>query len=554
MTTTCFLQQLWTAEDFKPYKDIQVLDECLRKRLKLQNIYKLFRFQWSIFKYLKYLDRNYLPGDLIIQAPTGTGKTLCYVLPLLQALRKRTSRPCLRALVIVPTRELVHQLSSVFQFLADETGLKIVGFSGDSSISSERFKALETLCLLEETCHSSLWKIDILISTPGRLVDHINHHSGFKLNTLEFLVLDETDRLMTGQSLEWVENILRQLCPFSDISEDSKPYSVKEIGLKRPLRKLLFSATQTNSVSKLTNLFLVNPALFTYGENEVAASSTLENSSNANRDVKRKYWLPFALEEFVLLCKSPVEKLISLIWYLEHLERPLLDTGVLVFASSKTSVHRLFRFLSLYFSGNHIFPNNCVHIAELSSNLSKHQRRNVVRDLASKKLQIVVSSDVATRGMDLENVEHVINFDVPIHIKTYLHRVGRTARAGHKGTGCTILLQHQAHHFRQILGKIDRTVTKNKVAWKEMNEKNIVEWSNLRESVMETVTCLQCCIEAESRRIIPSRKPLDEDLKTFLRELGKKYYGMSHGQSKIQRKRTKLMLDELSDWRGISRK
>jgi len=124
------------------------------------------------------------------------------------ALRKRTSRPCLRALVIVPTRygiicfyavylnsrprELVHQLSSVFQFLADETGLKIVGFSGDSSISSERFKALETLCLLEETCHSSLWKIDILISTPGRLVDHINHHSGFKLNTLEFLVLDET--------------------------------------------------------------------------------------------------------------------------------------------------------------------------------------------------------------------------------------------------------------------------------------------------------------------------------------------------------------------------
>lgn len=103
MTTTCFLQQLWTAEDFKPYKDIQVLDECLRKRLKLQNIYKLFRFQWSIFKYLKYLDRNYLPGDLIIQAPTGTGKTLCYVLPLLQALRKRTSRPCLRALVIVPT-------------------------------------------------------------------------------------------------------------------------------------------------------------------------------------------------------------------------------------------------------------------------------------------------------------------------------------------------------------------------------------------------------------------------------------------------------------------
>lgn len=144
------------------------------------------------------------------------------------------------------------------------------------------------------------------------------------------------------------------------------------------------------------------------------------------------------------------------------------------------SAHRLFRFLSLYFFTVCKSSRNAIHIAELSSSMSRLQRRNAVRDFLRQKLQVLVSTDIAARGMDMPNIEHVINFDVPVHIKTYLHRIGRTARAGHKGSGCTILVQHQAHHFRRILREIDRKVTKCKLIWKEMND-NDVEWSHLRE-------------------------------------------------------------------------
>ncbi|GJQ08867.1 hypothetical protein GpartN1_g658.t1 [Galdieria partita] len=543
--------QQWSSNDFRPYKDVKVLPEHIGKQLISMNISKLFRFQWAVIKYLKSLDRSNLPGDIVVQAPTGTGKTLCYTIPILSALKLRRSRPCLRALVIVPTRELVNQIYSVFLSLAGESDLKIIGLGGETSIATERKKTVETIDLLEDGYPSAVWKIDILISTPSRLVEHIHRSSSFQLRTVEFLVLDETDRLLSGQSYDCIETILKHLLHVNDVcgSENRKLYFTEELGLRKPLRKLLFSATQTNSVAKLTSLSLLNPTVFTYNGDVISFGSG--NSSN-EKHAKQKYWLPFALEEFVLLCKSPVEKLVSLVWYLKHLGSPLSKTGIIVFASSKTSAHRLFRFLSLYFSAGHIDCENCIHIAELSSNLSSRQRRNIVRDFSSHRLQILVSSDVVTRGMDMENIDHVINFDVPVHIKTYLHRVGRTARAGHRGTGCTILLQHQAYHFRKLLGQIDRTTSKNKLIWREMNDSN-VDWSSLRESVMETVICMQCCVRAESRKLISSRKPLKEAIKKCIIDLGKKYYRMSIGQNDEERKRKNelLMLEELQRLVGL---
>ncbi|GJD07146.1 ATP-dependent RNA helicase dbp6 [Galdieria sulphuraria] len=541
----------WSANDFKPYKDVKALPEYIGKRLKSLNISKLFRFQWTVIKYLLSLDRSNFPGDVIVQAPTGTGKTLCYAISILTALKSRSSRPRLRGLVIVPTRELVNQLYSVFLALIGDDDLKVLGLSGDTSLSSERTKAIESIQLLEDECYSPVWKVDILISTPSRLVEHIHQRVGFEPTTIEFLVLDETDRLLSGQSLDWIETILRHISRSSDVtsSENRNLYLTGELGLRKPIRKLLFSATQTSSIAKLANLSLVNPTLFTYKQDDAVRSILLGNSSSEKRS-KQKYWLPFALEEFVLLCKSPVEKLVSLVWYLKHLDSSLSEAGVIVFASSKISAHRLFRFLSLYFSAGYIESNTAIHIAELSSNLSNRQRRNVVRDFSLHKLQVVVSSDVATRGMDIENIGHVISFDVPVHVKTYLHRVGRTARAGHKGTGCTILMEHQAHHFRKLLRKIDRAVSKSKFIWKEMDNNN-TEWSTIKESVMEIVTCMQCCIRAESRKLISIRKPLTGTLMNFLIELGRKYYRLSNGQSDEESNPKELMLDELQRFLGL---
>lgn len=130
--------------------------------------------------------------------------------------------------------------------------------------------------------------------------------------------------------MDLVDSFVKSILHSNESSERkyfARSYRIEEFSLKKPLRKLLFSATQTKSVTKLANLSLVNPTLFTYNDNRVTGLVESGKSSNS-KSGKHNYWLPFELEEFVLVCKSPIEKLLSLIWYLEHYCSPLSETGI----------------------------------------------------------------------------------------------------------------------------------------------------------------------------------------------------------------------------------
>eukprot|EP00871_Galdieria_phlegrea_P005976 jgi/Galph1/866/GphlegSOOS_G5609.1 len=525
-------QKRWKPKHFSSFISLKKLSKRMRNNLETLNISHLFRFQWSVFCWLERAQSVNVAGDIIVQAPTGTGKTLCYVVPIVQALDGRIGCRRLRALVIVPTRELVVQVEAVFRQLMQSTSLTVVGIRGGKSMSTERNQLWQEIFLPGDGNSTIVWNTDVLVSTPSRLLEHIHNRQVFDWSFLEYLVLDETDRLLSGRSLEWMKTLLKHINDQMDHPKDRILCETR--GLHRPFRKLLFSATQTTSIIKLQLLSLCNPILFTYGKNQ----QVLNTETSSYGFTKKEYWLPVSLKEQVLVCQSPIEKLISLVWYLHEIGKESCK-GVIIFTNSTNSAHRLYRFLTLYlFAESEILQvPQVLSVAEFSSVLPYHQRNKVIRDFCNDTIQILVSSDVAARGTDIQHVDHVVNFDVSSHLKTYLHRVGRTARAGRSGCCCSVVLKQQAHHFKKLLSQIQRQDKTNHLEWKEMKHQ-IIEWSTLKKSnhtrlfsddkarfsVVEVILSLECCLFGESKRLLSNRKPLSESIKSLLVKLGRKHY------------------------------
>lgn len=386
---------------------------------------------------------NYRGGDLCVCAPTGSGKTLSYLLPLLVALAPRNVVR-LRAIIVLPGRELAQQVVDVLLPLAKALSLH-VGVSIGGSGSNNSFDRLKG--------------IDILVCTPGRLMDFVDSintttttttsttdsapdstgtlTSTNELGFVEFLVFDEADRLLeSGSSLqsaahEWFHPLLNTITrkqegvwrTFGAVLDHSPP-SLSPMWCT-PLTKILCSATLTRNPAKLSQLKLRDPCYM------IAGGGGGGDNERIN--------LPPNLEHHMWV--GPLEqKVVALLYILKHKKGPFI-----LFCRSVEQTERLHALLKSSALGlEHLA------IRTFSSSMSGDQRAEVLRGFGQEgvAVDLLICSDAAARGLDLDGAQGIINYDAPKWAKSYCHRVGRVARQGRHGTAYTLLEIKEAHHFK----------------------------------------------------------------------------------------------------------
>uniref|UniRef100_H3ASF2 ATP-dependent RNA helicase n=1 Tax=Latimeria chalumnae TaxID=7897 RepID=H3ASF2_LATCH len=368
---------------------------------------------------------GYRPSDLCVSAPTGSGKTLAFVIPIVQVLMQRVVCQ-VRALVVLPTKELAQQVCKVFNIYTDGSGLKVVMVAGQKPFGVEQEMLVQnTICGYRSLA-------DIVVATPGRLVDHISKTPGFSLQQLRYLVREqERERIFISESRPPLRDpgLPSYRAHYNPQGEGSFFFlsSFSACRLQTPLQKLLFSATLTQSAEKLRQLGLYLPRLFMSTSTERQCSGRAES----------KYTLPEGLTEYYVPCVLGKKPLILL-----HFILRMKFTRVLCFTNTRETSHRLF-LLVRAFGG--------VEVAEFSSRLRSSERQKTLKEFEQGKLQILITTDATARGIDIKGVKCVINYDAPQFIRTYIHRVGRTARAGKAGLAFSMLLRVQEKNFLQML-------------------------------------------------------------------------------------------------------
>ena len=341
-------------------------------------------------------------------AQTGTGKTAAYLLPLFMKLRYAQGND-VRALILVPTKELVVQVAAQAAALAKYTDLRIVAIYGGVGPKTQ----------IEEINKG----LDLLIATPGRLLE-LYQRNELPLKQIKTLILDEGDRMMDMGFMPQLRKIF------------------EVIPSKR--QNLLFSATFPEKMDRLVNEFIVFPVRV-----EVTPQATV-----ATKVSQELYYVP---------------NFITKISFLEYLLTHNNDLNrVMIFTRTKDAANNVFHFLERKKLG----PVKVVH-----SNKGQNTRINAMNDFKEGKLRILVSTDVASRGIDVTNVSHVINFDVPIVYEDYVHRTGRTGRAFQEGTAITLATDTEKYHIDKI-----EKIIREKIPLKKMPPEVIVADTTYKES------------------------------------------------------------------------
>jgi len=480
--------------------------------------------------------------DICVSAPTGSGKTLAFVLPVLNALSKRRVRR-LRALVVLPTRDLASQVYNVFQRYAQGSSLKVGLAIGQTDFLTEqrslvldpkrKFSQLNALIahqLNPNDAHTALLAtpmtrkftatnykdlnsipkggvsaIDILVATPGRLLNHLDRTPGFTLQHLQFLIIDEADRLLNQSYQNWIQKV-HQAADFNriyfpsssnnchsesntsqdlELAKDGLSYNIdpftfrknesKTCALLQPvnravqLRKFLFSATLTKDPQKLSTLGLIHPKHFdAHHLNVTKGQMSLSNQKGKNKKQNLQYSLPENLKEFSVQCSAQQKPIVLLGLLLQELssasskeDNKKKNNIVVVFTVSLDATHRLTRLLQLLWGSAKYGSTNS--IAEFSSSLNHKQRSRLLRRCSNGEVSVVICSDGMSRGLDIPTVSTVISYDVPSYAKTYVHRCGRTARAGREGKAICILKPGQVKQFEKMRGLIDQMENVKKV-------------------------------------------------------------------------------------------
>ncbi|KIY52754.1 DEAD-domain-containing protein [Fistulina hepatica ATCC 64428] len=316
-----------------------------------------------------------LGKDIVGGAVTGSGKTAAFMIPMLERLlyRERGKKAAAtRCLVLVPTRELAVQCFEVSKNLAAHTDIQFALIVGGLSVKAQ-----------EATLRS---RPDVVIATPGRLIDHIRNSPSFTLDALDILVLDEADRMLEDGFADELTEIVKS-CPVSR-------------------QTMLFSATMTDTVDDLVRMSLSKPVRLFVDPKKSTAKSLVQEfvRVRAGKEKERSALL-------VALCMRSFK------------------TKVIVFLRSKKLAHQL----------RIVFGLLGLSCGELHGDLSQEQRLKALQQFRDGTVNYLMATDLASRGLDIKGVETVINYDMPGQLAQYLHRVGRTARAGKKGRSVTLV-------------------------------------------------------------------------------------------------------------------
>jgi ATP-dependent RNA helicase RhlE len=333
--------------------------------------------------------------DVLGIAQTGTGKTACFTLPMITMLARGRARARMpRSLVLCPTRELAAQVAETFDTYAKYVKLTKALLIGGVSFN-EQEKLIDR-------------GVDVLIATPGRLLDHFERGK-LLLTGVQIMVVDEADRMLDMGFIPDIERIF-SLTPFTR-------------------QTLFFSATMAPEIERITNLFLSNPAKIEVARQATAAESITQKVvmfKGSRRD------------------RTASEK--------RNLLRDIIDgegdklTNAMIFCNRKTDVDILSKSLK-----KHKYDAAPIH-----GDLDQSQRTRTLDAFRDGSLKILVASDVASRGLDIPAVSHILNFDVPSHAEDYIHRIGRTGRAGREGTAIMICETRDEKYLdavEKLLGK-----------------------------------------------------------------------------------------------------
>ena len=328
--------------------------------------------------------------DVIGSAQTGTGKTAAFALPILSKIGHHKPKP--RVLVVEPTRELAAQVETAFRDFARFTDLRITVVFGGVGYGRQRDVLSRG--------------VDVLIATPGRLLDLI-HQGAFNLDAIEYLVLDEADRLLDMGFLPDVRRIV-QKCP-------------------RERHTSLFSATIPPEIESLIQWAMKSPQFVEIG-------------------VRRS---PAETVKHVIYPVSDYQKTDLL---LELLKRVNYDS-VIVFCRTKHGADRI----------AHLLKRNNHSVAVLHSNRTQREREQALRGFRDGRYEVLVATDIAARGLDIADVSHVINYDVPQHPEDYIHRIGRTGRMEATGDAFTLMVAEDARHVKAIERFISQKIPRIKL-------------------------------------------------------------------------------------------
>uniref|UniRef100_A0A8C9EMT6 ATP-dependent RNA helicase n=1 Tax=Pavo cristatus TaxID=9049 RepID=A0A8C9EMT6_PAVCR len=375
------LVQKRIKENLIPIRDVPGIHPRLLKKLQMNGIESFFPVQAEVIPAVLQSASNgyllgqggYRPKDICVSAPTGSGKTLSFVIPIVQVLLDRVVCQ-VRALVVLPTKELAQQVSKVFNIYTDGTGLKVVLITGQKSFAKEQ----EMLVQKKVTGYCSL--ADIIVATPGRLADHISKTPGFSLTQLRFLIIDEADRMIDDMHQNWLNQVVKAAfqaeneAGSSTLFQRTKPGPVTAASCcypQIPLQKLLFSATLTQDPEKLQQLGLFQPRLFTSVYSE---KKTLTDGTETDQDSEEKYTLPEGLLQSYVPCDLNSKPLLLL-----HFMLTKKFTRVLCFTNSREASHRLFLLVQA-FGG--------ITVAEFSSRLPPNERQRTMKEFEQGKIQL----------------------------------------------------------------------------------------------------------------------------------------------------------------------
>ncbi|MFC7419698.1 DEAD/DEAH box helicase [Iodobacter arcticus] len=332
-------------------------------------------------------------GDLLAGAQTGTGKTAGFTLPLLHILSTTpaTSKK-IRALILTPTRELAAQVEESVRDYGKYLPLKSMMMFGGVSINPQ-IKQLRG-------------HVDILVATPGRLLDHISQKT-VDLSGIEVLILDEADRMLDMGFIRDIKKVLALL------------------PAKR--QNLLFSATFSDEIKTLADGLLDNPALIEVARRNATAEMITQKVYFVDRERKRE-----------LLTQLIKEKN----WF-----------QVLVFTRTKHGANRLAEQLS----------KDGINSLAIHGNKSQAARTRALAEFKSGTLQVLCATDIAARGIDIEELPHVVNFELPNVAEDYVHRIGRTGRAGSEGEAISLVCVDEHKLLNDIERLIKRDITRESV-------------------------------------------------------------------------------------------